>query len=186
MNKKYQDIIVEVIKNNARFQGHEDLLDDVFNDVVERLGSVLDAIDDETIARSYIERIAKLSVITLTKQKKSLTPIKVSSASRLVDDVVKKESQNHYEIFDYTPKAISDNYSISEDLQMSVEQAIMHLNNEYPTKDYVEIYKLRFIENKSVEEISEVLKTSQAQTAERLFDLTALVKRICGNEVSQV
>ena len=41
-------------------------------------------------------------------------------------------------------------------------------------------------EQKSLESISEELNISQAQAAERLFEISALVKRICDNEVSQV
>ena len=116
MDNKYQDIIVEVIKNNPRFQGHEELLNPVYDDVVERLGNILDTIEDETIARSYIERIAKLSVITVTKQKKSITPIRVVSRPKGDGVIVKKEHQNHYEVFDYTPGTVSDKFVLSEDL----------------------------------------------------------------------
>ena len=63
MNNKYQDIIVEIIKNNPRFQGHEDSLDSIYEDVVERLGNVLDTIEDEIVVRNYIEKIAHCQVL---------------------------------------------------------------------------------------------------------------------------
>jgi len=173
-NSKYENVILEIIKKNERYQGNEDLLQFIYDDVVERLGGILDTITDEAVLRTYIERIAKLSIITVTKRRGSFTDIKQDVASKF-GQVERKIHQYHYDVFE-VPQTKSAEINLSEDFLMAVEQSVMQMENDYPTKDYIKIYKMRFVENKSLEEISEELNVSQAQVAERLFDLTALVK----------
>ena len=67
---------------------------------------------------------------------------------------------------------------------LKLKSEIIELAKQFPQKEFVKLYNLRYTENRSLEAISDELNVSQAQAAERLFDLTAPVKRIFGNEVS--
>ena len=165
---------IEIIKKNDRYQGNEDLLQFIYDDTVERLGGILDTITDETVLRTYIERIAKLSIITVTKRRGSFSTVKREVAPKS-ESAASKVHQYHYDVFEL-PQIKPVEANLSDDFLVAVEQSVMQMENDYPTKDYIKIYKMRFVENKSLEEISEELNVSQAQVAERLFDLTAVVK----------
>ena len=60
---KFENIILENIQSNPRFQGNEELLEPIYNNVLDRLGSVVDSISDEAIAKEYIQKITKLAII---------------------------------------------------------------------------------------------------------------------------
>lgn len=181
IEKKYEDLIIEVITQNPRYQGNEDLLKYIYEDVLVRLGGILDSITDDSVIRNYIERIVKLSVITVVKKRNIL--INKSPESQEKTNVIK--NRGYYDEFYYPAQAI-----ISKNLDPvkvgELEKELKNTSAAYPQKEFVKLYNLRFVEKKSLEQISDELNVSQAQAAERLFELAALVKRIFGNEVSQV
>ena len=57
---KYENLIIEIITQNERYKGNEDLLKFIYDDVLTRLGGILESISDESVVRSYIERIFQL------------------------------------------------------------------------------------------------------------------------------
>lgn len=180
MENKYKSLILEIIKKNERFPGNEEFLDAIYEDVLIRLGGILDSINDEAIIRGYIERIAKLSIITVSRaQSKS-----VQKVENLAQDNKKTSVVDYYKVFSYEPALSEKNPPLA--LLQDIEAGIMALEKEYPTKEIIKLYRLRYQEKKSLDVISEELNISQAQAAERLFEITALVKRICDNEMSQV
>ena len=182
---KYEKLIVDIISKNDRYRGNEDLLKFIYDDVIERLGGILDTISDEVVARGYIERIVKLSVITVVKKRGMLVSDTVVKPS-LVKEKTRATVTSVYSVFDYSPSEEVIISSLSDAELKDVEEGIKKLNETSSSEDFVKLYQLRYIEKKSLESISNELSLSQSLVAERLFDLTALVKRICGNEVSQV
>ncbi len=178
IEKKYEDLIVEIITQNPRYQGNEDLLKYIYDDVVVRLGGILESITDEAVVRNYIERIVKLSVITVVKKRNIL----LHETPKVVAPKINKD---YYEEFYYSPQMVN-NESLDSSKVSELKIELKKLVEAYPQKEFAKLYNLRFVEKKSLEQISDELNLSQAQAAERMFELAALVKRIFGNEVSQV
>lgn len=179
--KKYEDLIIDIITQNPRYQGNEDLLKYIYDDVLIRLGGILDSITDEVVIRSYIERIVKLSIITVIKKRAIL--LSESSKPEPKKNVIKQSG--YYDEFNY-PELGINKQAFSDEKKQELESELRKFINLYPQKELKKLYNLRFIEKKSLEQISDELNVSQAQAAERLFELASLVKRIFGNEVSQV
>jgi len=182
---KYENIILEAIQTNPRFQGNEELLEPIYNNVLERLGNVVDAISDETIVRDYINKIVKLAVINVIKAQKS-TPAHTTIVEKKANIPQRIKSDDIYSTFTYTPIEQNNELYVSKNDLIKIEQEIIKLNENSQNKEFLNLYSLRYTKNKSIEDISDDLNMSQAQVAERLFEISALVKRICGNEVSQV
>ena len=183
MENKFKNLIIEVIKQNERYSGNEALLDEIYQDAVIRLGNILDVINDEAIIRGYIERIAKLSIITVAKKNESKRAAAVKKEKVVVE--TSSKPKDYYSAFSYIPEQVP-NKTFSKEKFAEIESEILKLENSNPAKEFVKLYKLRYQTNKSLEEISDELNLSQAQVAEQLFEITALVKRIYNNEVSQV
>lgn len=177
---KYENLIIEVITQNERYRGNEDLLKYIYDDVITRLGGILETINDETVVRSYIERIVKLSVITTVKKRSLL----LTSPSANPPESENKKSSGYYDelTFPQENKALRADVDAEQEAKLASE--IIELADKYPQKEFIKLYNLRFVENKSLEAISDELNVSQAQAAERLFELAALAKRLSGNEVS--
>ena len=182
---KYENIILEIIQANPRFSGNEGLLEPIYNNVLERLGSVVDSINDETVVREYIQKVTKLAIIHTIKRYGTSTTERVVVESKPVTSQ-KVHSEDVYKVFSYRPIEQNQELYISKNDLVKIEQEIIKLNENSQHKEFLNLYSLRYTKNKSIEEISDDLNISQAQVAERLFEISALVKRICGNEVSQV
>ena len=177
---KYENLIIEIITQNERYKGNEDLLKFIYDDVLTRLGGILESISDESVVRSYIERIVKLSVITTVKKRSLLLSSPVSEPSKTTE----KRSAGYYDALKYQPSTTDVKININTKQAEKLKSEIVALAEKYPQKDFIKLYNLRFAEHKSLETISDELNVSQAQAAERLYELAALAKRIFGNEVS--
>ena len=188
MENKYKDLIIEVIKQHPRFVGNEHLLDEIYTDTVIRLGGILEAVNDEAIIKGYVERIAKLSIISISRshgtQKKQA--VATSQAAPVKEIPLVEDHTNHYEPFNYDCAEVEATPELTEAQSKEIETGIMHLDKEFPAKEFIKLYRLRYQEHKTLEDISDTMNVSQAQAAERLFEITALVKRICSDELSQV
>lgn len=180
MENKYKNLIIEVIKQNERFAGNEALLNEIYEDAVVRLGGILESINDEAIIRGYVERIAKLSIITICRKQDS----QPKAPKKNEQPSLSTPAIDYYKIFNYEPEVTDESFQAT--ILAEIESEICKLDKEAPAKEFIKLYRLRYQEKKSLEEVSEELNISQAQAAERLFEITALVKRICSNEMSQV
>ncbi len=181
---KYENIILEAIQSNQRFQGNEELLEPIYNDVLDRLGNIADSISDSSVIGDYIQKVVKLSVINIIKQNKKTTRINNTSVADTTP--AKTAPADYYSEFSYKPLETNNEIYVSKNDLIKIEQEILNLEKTSSNKGFLNLYSLRYTKGKSLEEISDDLNISQAQVAERLFEIAALVKRICGNEVSQV
>ena len=179
LQTKYENLIIEEITQNERYKGNEDLLKFIYEDVVARLGNILDNITDETVVKSYIDRIVKLSVITTIKKRSILLSAPLDS----VTEKSKADYSNYYNVFNYTPSGKS-NINLDSSLTEKLKSELQVLADQYPQKEYIKLYNLRYIENKSLVTISVELNIYQSQAADRIYELTALSNRIFGNVVS--
>ena len=183
---KYENIILDAIQSNPRFQGHEELLEPIYNNTLERLGNVVDSIPDETIAKEYVQKVTKLAVINTIKTYKNGSAPTTRNIQLPTLEQEQASSDELYSIFSYTPSSQNDELYVSKSDLAKIEEEIIKLNENSQNKEFLNLYSLRYTKNKSIEAISDDLNMSQAQVAERLFEISALIKRICGNEVSQV
>lgn len=187
MENKYTNLIIEVIKQNPRFVGNEHLLNEIYDDAVVRLGGILESVKDEAIVRSYVERIAKLSIITVSRNNGGSTKKQVVTRVAEVKEIqLAGNHTDHYQFFEYESDGFETLIELTDVQRSEIEAGIQKLEKEYPTKEFIKLYRLRYQEHKTLEDISDTMNVSQAQAAERLFEITALVKRICSDELSQV
>ena len=188
MENKYKNLIIETIKQHPRFIGNEHLLDTIYDDTVARLGGILDSVNDESIIKSYVERISKLSIITVSRNnggntKQTTAKTSIPPAKEII---FSEDRSNDYNVFNYDPIDFQTIVELTDTQKNEIKSEIQKLEKEYPTKEFIKLYRLRYQENKTIEDISDTMNVSQAQAAERLFEITALVKRICSDELSQV
>lgn len=68
MEKKYYDIIVELIKENKKFTGLEPILDDIVQDVYEHSKVVVASVSNEDVIVAYLKKVIATSIITVPKK----------------------------------------------------------------------------------------------------------------------
>lgn len=68
MEKKYYDLIVELVKNHRKYAGLESILDDIVEDVYNHAKVVVDTISNEDVIESYLNKVVSTSIITVPKR----------------------------------------------------------------------------------------------------------------------
>lgn len=66
--EKYYDLIVSLIKENRRYPGCENILDDIVQDVYAHAEVVLNTVSNESVISSYLSKIVSTSMITVSKK----------------------------------------------------------------------------------------------------------------------
>lgn len=77
---KYYDLIVELIKENQKFPGHEDILDAIAEDVYNHAKVVLNSVTNEDVISAYLEKVISTSIITVSKKLNKNTRMRSSNA----------------------------------------------------------------------------------------------------------
>ena len=67
-NNKYYDLIKNLIKENKKFPGHEEILDAIADDVYEHAKVVLNSVTNEDVLAAYLEKVVTTSIITVSKK----------------------------------------------------------------------------------------------------------------------
>ena len=67
-NNKYYDLIKNLIKENKKFLGHEEILDAIADDVYEHAKVVLNSVTNEDVLAAYLEKVVTTSIITVSKK----------------------------------------------------------------------------------------------------------------------
>ena len=176
------DLISKIIKNDRKYPNNEDLFDDFLNETCKRSVSILDAIDSNATLETYLKRVVTTSIINVLKNSGRLRRTHSGYMS------TKEVALEHAPSVDYSDIEISySNVKIPENPEEIVLQkeiltfvadAIKNINNEYPDKNYVNIYIMRYDKGMTQKEIAEELGISQSEVSKRLYKLMEKVRNI--------
>lgn len=179
-------IIQQLVRNNPRFLGNEDLFEEFTNEAYSKLHVFINSIKDLTKIEGYAAKIVNTSILTILKKQKRLkntsanisqtkTPLNISDINEILEKSgLDYEDKIMYELLD--PKFSYSNTKENKELINSILNSVMEINKEYPNEQYLKLYKLRYINKKTQNQISFELNIAQNEVAERLFKLNYLVK----------
>lgn len=188
-----KNLIEKLVKSSSKYAGNEDLFDDFCNEVFKRSCHVLNGVNEVTFVEGYLRKVVQSSILNVLKDMgrvRRLSRGYVSEqreipVSALNNMFLEELSQNELE-----EKVYSNNFSynltqeslsveellISKDLLKNVIDIVFKENALAPQKQYLDIFKLRFKDNKKQSEIAEELSISQSEVSKRLVEISKLVK----------
>ena len=73
-----------------------------------------------------------------------------------------------------------DEVAIDKETQKSIYDTILDAHSKNPTKQFLPIFQMRYVEGKKQREIADELNLSQSEVSKRLFDLMEIVKNALG------
>lgn len=176
-------LIEKCIKNNKKFQNNEDLYDDFFNETYKNALSLLNAVSSESTIELYLKRVVTSSMINVLKDSGRLrrtsqgyqaTP-SVSIDSVL--DTYNPEFLNTRIIFKNVQ--LEDNPEdafIKRELLKNITRILNEIEKKEPDKQYLTLFKLRYEDGLTQNEIALKLGISQSEVSKKLFKLMAKVK----------
>lgn len=176
-------LIEKCIKNNRKFQNNEDLYDDFFNETYKNSLSLLTSVSSESTIELYLKRVVTSSMINVLKDSGRLRRTSQGyqatpsvSLETVIDEynpeyINKKIMFKNVELQDNPEDAF-----IKREVLKSITRILNAIDKEEPEKQYLTLFKLRYEDGMTQNEIANKLGISQSEVSKKLFKLMSKVK----------
>ena len=177
------DLISKIIKNDRKYPNNEDLFDDFLNETCKRSVSILDAINSNATLETYLKRVVTTSIINVLKDSGRLRRTHsgyMSTKEVALEHAPAAVDYTNIEI-NYSNIKIPENPEdivLQKEILTFVADTIKSIHNEYPDKNYMDIYIMRYDKGMTQKEIAEELGISQSEVSKRLYKLMEKVRSI--------
>ena len=178
------DLIKKIIKTDKKYSNNEDLFEDFFNESYKRSFLIVKSVENETALQSYLKKIVTTSIVTVLKDsgrvrrtKEGFVPVIEEPIEKITEPCPTNKYSNiqiNYDLVDLNdgPEEIVIK---KETLQTVVDAiSIAHFNN--PTKEFMQLYELRYVKGLKQKQIAKELNLSQSEVSKRLLELMEKVK----------
>ena len=175
--QKYRGLIKRMILANKRFFGNEDLLEDFCSETFKRAYLIISSVKNVEHVESYLNKIVNSAIIEVLKTSGRVTKTP-DGYKKLEQDNI--QAKNNVEIlpdeeivYNIPDPAINvEEKVIHKETLEKIAEIIFSIDMEQPEERYLDLFKLRYIENKLQSEIADKLDLSQSEISKRLVDLT--------------
>ena len=145
--KEYSTIIKDIITQNKRYAGNEDLLDAFFDETVKRTKSIVSLLkDDEKILR-YILRVSNSAVIKVLKDNDRLGSYRIPhvSYSAPAPSVQQEDPQQYDEVYveHQTQELPVEDVVAAEEPMPAMQTAVNQVEEELPAVENIEPEELQ-------------------------------------------
>lgn len=193
--EEQRQLIEKFVRTNAKYEGNEDLFEDFCNEAYQKSYIIFNS-PTASIQRveSYVQKVVNTSMIVVLKDLGRLKrtskgyiknneipleenkPVNSSSVKNIKseENITDSKTVYTYEIED--PKLSIEEEVITKDLLQRIADTVCIIHSENPKKSYVELFQYRYIQGLKQNQISEVLKLSQAEVSKRLIELSKQIK----------
>lgn len=177
------DLIKKIIKGDRKYANNEDLFEDFFNESYKRSFLILKTVENEGSLEAYLRKIVTTSIVTVLKDLGRLrrtTSGFVPTYEQPLEQP-KPESSNKYENIQITYDTINasespEEIAIQKENLQTLVDAVAVAQSKNPSKQYMQIYELRYLKGMKQSQIAKELNLSQSEVSKRLFELMELVK----------
>jgi len=183
LNQEKIDLIRNIIISDKKYMNNEDLFEDFFNETYKRSLLIIKTVKNEGSLNAYLRKIVTTSIITVLKDSGRVKRTKegfVSSEETSLDEIIAvpdnkfSNVQINYNLVDLSdgPEEIVIKKEVMQTLVDAV--SIAHYTN--PTKQYMQLYQLRYVKGLKQKEISQEMNLSQSEVSKRLLALMEEIK----------
>ena len=171
---EYRDIIEKLVKRNLRYSGNEDLLEDFCSETFKRSFKILTSDNAVMNLEAYLSKVASSAIIDVLKKSGRLRRLQTGYQKIITEPVVPDykidaDGDIFFEIEDPSPSV--EEKLITQQEIISIQKALYNLNSEYTDKNFLEIFRKRYIEEKKQSQIAQELNISQGEVSKRLVEL---------------
>lgn len=183
LEKQKIDLITKIIKSDKKYIDNEDLFDDFFNETCKRSFLIMKSVKNESSLESYLKKIATTSIINVLKDSGRVrrTPSGfVSNQESSLEEIVSPTKNAYSDVnINYDVVDLNDGpeeISIKRETIQSVIDAVSIVHNSNPSKQYMQLYQLRYVKGLRQKQIAQELNLSQSEVSKRLLELMEEVK----------
>jgi RNA polymerase sigma factor (sigma-70 family) len=174
--QEHRGLIEKVILSNKRFQGNEDFLEDFCSETFKRSYLIISSVKNVDHIESYLTKVANSAILEVLKTAGRLT--KTSDGYQKIRHEVlnisgKQEFCTDEIIYDIPdPGQNIEEKIIQKETVEQIAEIILVIDSKHREKNYIELFKLRYIKNLSQAGIAQQLELSQGEVSKRLVELT--------------
>ena len=145
--KEYSTIIKDIITQNKRYAGNEDLLDAFFDETVKRTKSIVSLLKDDEKILSYILRVSNSAVIKVLKDNDRLGSYRIPhvSYSAPAPSVQQEDPQQYDEVYveHQTQELPVEDVVAAEEPMPAMQTAVNQVEEELPAVENIEPEELQ-------------------------------------------
>lgn len=203
MDSKQRELIENIIKQHPDYRGHEDLMEQFCAEVYKKSYLLLDSVSNIESLKNYLTKVADTSIANVLKNIKYDNSIQTLNSKKTLEiepiqlkkidepkeintnpvvSLQKNTQQSERDIYSNLidpEEFVSEKYTNPE-LAKSILDIIDKLDLGNPSKKYLEIFTMRYVQNLRQSVIARKLKISQADLSKRFCEMVKLVKQQLG------
>lgn len=165
--KEYSTIIKDIITQNKRYAGNEDLLDAFCDETLKRTKSIVSLLKDEEKIYSYILRVSNSAVIKILKDNDRLGGYRIPHVFAAPAQSLQQEApQQHEEVYveHQTQTLPVEEVAVVEEPIPSIQTAVNQIDEELPAVENIENEELQPVVEEPIPSIqSEVNQVDEEQ-----------------------
>lgn len=171
-----RNLIEKLVKSNNKFSGNEDLLEDFCSETYKRSYSLFETVEPKGL-ESYIAKVANTAILNVLKENGRVRRREnkyVSTKDIFAPQTSTKNESLIYNLPD--PKDSFEEKIVRKDLLQKIVDIVLVAQKNNPSKEFLRIFYLRYIEEKKQKDIALEVNISQAEVSKRLIEIAQIVK----------
>ena len=177
------DLIKKIIKSDKKYTSNEDLFEDFFNETYKRSFLIMKTVENASYLEAYLRKIATTSIVLVLKDsgrvrrtREGFIPTHEQSLDEIILVPENKYSniQINYDIVDL--KDGPEEIAIKKEVLQTLVDAVCIAHNNNPSRQYMQLYQLRYVKSLKQNQIAQELNLSQSEVSKRLLEMMELVK----------
>jgi len=172
--EEQEKLIEKFVTENAYFPGNEDLREEFCKESYNKAYLILSTSDNIQKAETFVSKIVNTTIISILKQKKRFK--RIDTPQQTQEEISSAKPEAKEIIYDYPdPADITEDIEIKRELLQKITDTVCIVHKEIPSKLFYDIFYLRYLKNKTQNQISKELNLSQGEVCKRLMHLSKLI-----------
>lgn len=182
--EEQRSLIEKYVKNNKNFSGNEDLFDDFCSEAFQKSYMIFNSSSNVQKIESYVAKVVHTSILSVLKDSGRVRrantgfvatkEIKVPEFATPVTEKAQPSAPSF--VLDFPdPKETVEEVLITKECLQRIADAVCVIHKEVPTKQFLEIYQLRYVDGYKQSEIAKKMNLSQSEVSKRLMQLSKLI-----------
>lgn len=176
-------LIEKCIKNNKKFQNNEDLYEDFYNETYKNSLTLLTSISSEATMEIYLKRVVTSAMINVLKNsgriRRTAGGYKATPTESLeaLQDTYNADFAHAKVVFkDVEIEENPEDAFMKREVLKNITQILNQIEVKEPEKQYLTLFKLRYEDGLTQNEIALKLGISQSEVSKKLFKLMGKVR----------
>lgn len=175
------DLIRKSIYSSNKYSSNEDLFEDFYNEAYKRSFLIMKSVTNEASLQMYLKKVVSTSITSVLQNSGRVRRTVegfVSTNEKSLDEVKYNRFSGVKISYDFIDlKDTPEEIVVKKDVLNTVYEAVLAADGQDKAKSYLQLYKLRYVNEMKQVDIARELNLSQSEVSKRLLELMEHVKK---------